>query len=293
MKSPTMFLVVLIPLLWSGLLHAQPVTRSGLSRARVLSELSLSANQKDKIGTILADARKASIRLTASMNITGIDLRRELEKDAASEKRVGTLIEQISSMEGELRKSQVISWLRIRKLLNAKQRMKLDALKGAGGTEWLVGSSSGSRNSGRRTLEVEESKESRSVVKNPFAEQMPEREDATCDEISCFTHPDKACCRKFNKGPASATLPRTIPRGEISEGIGKVKAHVTSCGNEHGASGTTIKVKFTVGANGKVQSARANGGTAPLRRCLASAVKRATFSKSQKGITVSYPFVFR
>ena len=59
MKSPSMVLVVLLPLLWAGVLHAQPVGRSGLSSARVLSELSLSANQQDKIGTILADARKA------------------------------------------------------------------------------------------------------------------------------------------------------------------------------------------------------------------------------------------
>ena len=292
MKFPSVFLVVLIPLLWSGGLRAQPVDRSGLSRARVLSELSLSANQRDKIGTLLLDARKASIRLTANMNIAGIDLRRELEKDAASEKRVGTLIEQISSMEGELRKSQVFSWLRIRKLLNEKQRLKLDALKGAGEGDWLVENSRASRKPDRRTLEVETFSDSRADVKDPFAEQMPERQDATCDEIMCLVHPDKACCRRFTKGPASATLPRTIPRGEISEGISKVKARVTSCGNEHGASGT-INVKFTIGANGKVQSARANGGTPPLRRCLAAAVRRATFSKSQKGITVSYPFVFR
>jgi Spy/CpxP family protein refolding chaperone len=287
-----MVLVALIPLLWVGVVHAQPVGRSDLSSARVLSELSLSANQQDKIGTILADARKASIRLTASMNIAGIDLRRELEKDAASEKRVGTLIEQISSLEGELRKSRVISWLRIRKLLNAKQRLKLDALKGVSTADRGIGNSRGSRNSGVRTLEVEEFTDSRADVKDPFAEPRPEREDATCDEVMCLVHPGKACCRRFNKGPASATLPRTIPRGEISEGIGKVKARVTSCGKDHGASGT-IQVRFTIGANGKVQSARANGGTAPLRRCLQSAVKRATFGKSQKGITVSYPFVFR
>tara|TARA_R110002096_G_scaffold433887_2_gene653782 strand:- start:93727 stop:94602 length:876 start_codon:yes stop_codon:yes gene_type:complete len=291
MKLPTVFLVVLIPLLWAGLLRAQPVDGSELSHARVLSELNLNANQKNAIGTILVDARKTSIRMTANMNIAGIDLRRELEKDAASEKRVGVLIEQISSLEGELRKSRVFSWLRIRKLLSAKQRQKLDRLKGESEATRRIGSASGSRNPDHRILEVEEFVDSRSEVKNPFAKRIPEREN-TCDEVICLVDPDKACCRKFKKGATSASLPKTIPRDDIREGIAKVKARVISCGNEHSASGT-INVKFTIGSNGKVQSARANGGAVRLRRCLTSAVKRATFSKSQKGMTVSYPFVFR
>lgn len=291
MKLPTIFLVVLVPLLWAGLLRAQPVERSELSHARVLSELSLNANQKDAIGTILADARKTSIRLTANMNIAGIDLRRELEKDAANEKRVGDLIEQISSLEAELRKSRIFSWLRIRKTLSAKQRKKLDTLKDESEAEWRIGSASGSRKPDQRTLEVEEFVDLRSEVKNPFAKQTPERENS-CDEVSCLVHPDRACCGKFKIGATSASRPKTIPRDDIREGIAKIKARVMSCGNEHSASGT-INVKFTIGSNGKVQSARASGGAVPLRRCLTSAVKRATFSKSQKGMTVSYPFVFR
>lgn len=65
-----------------------------------------------------------------------------------------------------------------------------------------------------------------------------------------------------------------------------------SCGDKHGGKGT-VKVKIKIGGNGKVQSANASGGGSALRSCIASAVKRASFSKSQKGVTVNYPFVFR
>ena len=54
-----------------------------------------------------------------------------------------------------------------------------------------------------------------------------------------------------------------------------------------------MKVKIKIGGNGKVSSAQASGGGSSLRSCVTSAVKRANFKKTQKGMTVTYPFVFR
>ena len=43
----------------------------------------------------------------------------------------------------------------------------------------------------------------------------------------------------------------------------------------------------------EVKSAQASGGGSALRSCVVSAVKRAKFKKTQKGMSVTYPFVFR
>lgn len=121
-----------------------------------------------------------------------------------------------------------------------------------------------------------------------------------CDEVTCLVEPNKACCRKYNKTSSSSSsssssnssLPEKLSRSDITKGIGKVRGRVTSCGDKHGGAGT-VKVKIKIGGNGKVQSAQASGGGSSLRSCVTSAVKRATFKKTQKGMSVTYPFVFR
>jgi hypothetical protein len=95
-----------------------------------------------------------------------------------------------------------------------------------------------------------------------------------------------------NQGPDSSLLPEAPTRGDITSGIGKVRGLVNRCGDKHMGSGT-VKVKMLIGGNGRVESAQASGGEAALRSCVESAVKRAKFKKTQKGTTVTYPFVFR
>jgi predicted Zn finger-like uncharacterized protein len=129
-----------------------------------------------------------------------------------------------------------------------------------------------------------------------------EAKGGSCDEVTCLVDPGKACCKKYNKGGSTSSssssssknssLPEKPTRGDITSGIGKVRGRVNSCGDKHGGSGT-VKVKMKIGGSGKVQSAQASGGGSALRSCVVSAVKRAKFKKTQKGMTVTYPFVFR
>jgi predicted Zn finger-like uncharacterized protein len=134
----------------------------------------------------------------------------------------------------------------------------------------------------------------------------PPKEDTgkggACDEVTCLVDPGKACCRKFNKSGGSkssgsssssnSNLPEKPSRSDIPKGIGRVRGSVTSCGDKHGGKGT-VKVKMKIGGDGKVKSAQASGGGSSLRSCVVSAVKRAKFKKTQKGMSVTYPFVFR
>ena len=58
----------------------------------------------------------------------------------------------------------------------------------------------------------------------------------------------------------------------------------------------TLHARFeqqVISGDGKVTSANANKGSGAFKSCVASAVKRAKFKKTQKGMKVSYPFIFR
>ena len=156
------------------------------------------------------------------------------------------------------------------------------------------------RRKAQRDAKREASSSSKPKTPTTKPEPKPTSGGGSCDEVTCLVDPGAACCRKFkSKSSSSASssssnsnLPSSPTKSDISKGISKVKGRVMSCGDKHGGKGT-VKVKIKIGGNGKVQSANASGGGSALRSCIASAVKRASFSKSQKGVTVNYPFVFR
>jgi hypothetical protein len=115
-----------------------------------------------------------------------------------------------------------------------------------------------------------------------------------------------ACCAKFKKGggkapagggspPAakSGDLPDGLDRTMISEGVAKVKARVMGCGEKSPAKGT-VKVAVKVGPDGHVTSATPRDPVpdAGLASCVASAMQKATFPKTQSGGSFAYPFVF-
>ncbi len=146
------------------------------------------------------------------------------------------------------------------------------------------------------------------VTKN---EPPPKKEEAAaggCDEVSCvLNNYEGTCCAKFRKakggggggggGGGTATtkgsdLPEGLDRAMISNGIAAVKARVTSCGDKSPAKGK-VKVKVVVGPDGKVSGVTVE--TTPdqaLGTCVGAAVQKASFSKTQKGGSFSYPFVF-
>jgi predicted Zn finger-like uncharacterized protein len=123
-----------------------------------------------------------------------------------------------------------------------------------------------------------------------------------CDEVTCLVEPDKACCKKYSRGGgggggggggSDSNLPERLSRSDISKGISKVRGRVMSCGDKHGGKGK-VSVKIKISGGGKVTSASASGaGSGSLRNCVSGAVRKAKFRKTQRGMSVNYPFVFR
>ncbi|MGE0547201.1 MAG: GYF domain-containing protein [Kofleriaceae bacterium] len=137
------------------------------------------------------------------------------------------------------------------------------------------------------------------------ADPPPAKEPAAaggCDEVSCvLNNYEGACCAKFRKGgskTASASssskgdLPDKLDRGMIQGAVDKVKARVMSCGDRSSAKGM-VKVSVKVSPEGRVSSASPTQTPDPsLGNCVASAMSKASFPKTQTGGSFSYPFTF-
>jgi predicted Zn finger-like uncharacterized protein len=127
-----------------------------------------------------------------------------------------------------------------------------------------------------------------------------------CDEVSCvLSNYEGACCAKFKKGgttPAKPTVqigekprsdvPEALDRTMIANGVGPVKARVMACGDKSSAKGT-VKVSVKVNPDGSIASVSVKQTPdAALGSCVAGAMQRARFQKTQTGGTFGYPFVF-
>jgi predicted Zn finger-like uncharacterized protein len=146
------------------------------------------------------------------------------------------------------------------------------------------------------------------------AAAKPDSGGGGCDEVSCvLNNYEGSCCAKFRKGgggggskpaggggtaakPAAggggADLPDGLDRSMISSGIANVKARVSTCGDKSQAKGK-VKVHVKVGGNGAVSNVTVESSPdASLGACVAAAVQKASFSKTQNGGSFSYPFVF-
>jgi len=114
-----------------------------------------------------------------------------------------------------------------------------------------------------------------------------------------------SCCAKYKKGGATKTgpavqigekpksdVPEALDRSMIAEGVGPVKAKVMACGDKSSAKGQ-VKVSVKVNPDGSIASVTVKASPDPgLGSCVASAMQRARFKKTQSGGTFGYPFVF-
>lgn len=89
----------------------------------------------------------------------------------------------------------------------------------------------------------------------------------------------------------SAQAGDDLDRAAISAGVNKVKAAVTAC-ESTATSGGMVRVKVTVGSDGKVASATTDATDKPLGECVVGVLKTATFPASKSGGSFSYPFMF-
>ena len=128
-----------------------------------------------------------------------------------------------------------------------------------------------------------------------------------CDEVSCvLNNYEGACCTKFKKGGAAkkpggdagattaskSDLPDGLDRGMIQDGVNKVKARVMACGDKSSAKGQ-VKVSVKVSPAGGVSSVSVKSSPdAALGSCVAGAMQKASFAKTQNGGSFAYPWNF-
>jgi len=79
----------------------------------------------------------------------------------------------------------------------------------------------------------------------------------------------------------------------ISSGVGKVKGRIDGCGSRSAAKGE-VKVSVKVSPSGSVENVSVKSSPdAALGSCVQSAIEKASFAKTQRGGSFSYPFIFR
>lgn len=146
-----------------------------------------------------------------------------------------------------------------------------------------------------------------STAKEPVVDHTPTSSHAStpvpvpvedgCDEVSCvLDRYARACCERYrptDPGPkAQSGLPETLDKAMVRSGIEKMKPVVIKCGEAAGVKGT-VKIHVHVTPAGTIDEASVSSSPdAALGACVAAAVKKATFAKSQSGAAFTYPFAF-
>jgi TonB family protein len=124
---------------------------------------------------------------------------------------------------------------------------------------------------------------------------------ADCDEASCILEKyARECCARYKPAEMPAETvekkpdgpPDTLDKNAVRAGIADVKPAVQQCGEDHSQKGT-VKITLTVDASGRVTDATVSETPdAGLGTCVAKALERASFAKTQNGAVFTYPFVF-
>lgn len=87
-------------------------------------------------------------------------------------------------------------------------------------------------------------------------------------------------------------LPASLTKSDISAGVARVLRTVEACAAKSSAKGT-VKVAIRVAGTGTVSSVTVRNTPDPaLGACVAMAMQRAIFAKTQTGGAFVYPFVF-
>ena len=134
----------------------------------------------------------------------------------------------------------------------------------------------------------------------PAATPAPAKPEAACDEVACLVDPSAPCCAKRGgtattaeaKPAVDSNLPERLAASEVNAGLRAVRGRIESCGDRNGFSGVA-KLKLVIAPDGSLESASVSEGNAAFQSCVKDKVEAARFKKSQKGLTVTYPFVFK
>ena len=125
-------------------------------------------------------------------------------------------------------------------------------------------------------------------------------ESAECDDISCVVNADSPCCMRLRGAhdpakPAKPTidpnLPEKLVASMITDAVANVKARVMACGDKSPVKGR-VKVHVKVNPDGHVANVTVETSPdAKLGACVAAAVQRATFPKTQAGGSFGIPYL--
>lgn len=133
----------------------------------------------------------------------------------------------------------------------------------------------------------------------PAAEPEPAAKAAgECDEVACLVDPSSACCAQRSPKVAAKVaetteeLPERLSASDVNAGLRPRRGRIESCGDRHGFTGTA-NLKLVITPAGKVGSVELSEGNSAFQSCVAGHVKKASFERSQRGMSLTYPLVFR
>ena len=92
--------------------------------------------------------------------------------------------------------------------------------------------------------------------------------------------------------PQPSAMPAELSQSDISRGMGSIKSKLDACAAKSQAQGNvTVRVKVT--GSGGVDEVKVQSSPDPaLAVCVAAAVQKATFARTQKGGSFSHSFRF-
>ncbi|MEZ4360655.1 MAG: GYF domain-containing protein [Kofleriaceae bacterium] len=136
----------------------------------------------------------------------------------------------------------------------------------------------------------------------PSNDKPTKAASSDCDAVACLVDPSQACCAKRGGGtkPSSggsasksnSNLPEQLDSSMIKAGIAKVKGKAQACGSKSSATGA-VKVRIKATPEGKVGSVDVlSSPDSALGNCVASALRGATFAKTQRGMGFAYTLSF-
>lgn len=114
-----------------------------------------------------------------------------------------------------------------------------------------------------------------------------------CDKVSCVIDAyARPCCAPFRPRKAGE-MPYTLDKTMITTGMGKAKAAVIRCGEAHPAAKGIVRIAVTISGAGSVTEASVSEAPdAALGECVAAAIRKTSFTATETGASVTYPFKF-
>jgi hypothetical protein len=95
--------------------------------ASLRGQIKLDPRQKEELRRLHAESDAKVQRSKDQLEAASEALRSQLESGSTNEDQIAKSIDNITRLEAEIRKARIISWVRVRKILDESQREKLEA----------------------------------------------------------------------------------------------------------------------------------------------------------------------